>query len=66
MWNMKNNMECIYLNHFAVHQKLTQDCKSTLLHYKKVELNPDILKCYVDIFLENSYLEFRKGDFFSF
>lgn len=35
MWNMKNNMECIHLNLFAELQKLTQDCKSTLLHYKK-------------------------------
>ena len=25
----------IYMNHFAVHQKLTQHCKSTILQFKK-------------------------------
>ena len=30
--NVKNN---IYLNHFAVHLKLTQYCKSTILQLKK-------------------------------
>ena len=27
--------EYVYLNHFAVHQKLTQHCKSTILQFKK-------------------------------
>ena len=26
---------CVYLNHFVVHQKLTQHCKSTILQFKK-------------------------------
>ena len=25
---------CVYLNHFAVHLKLKQHCKSTILQYK--------------------------------
>ena len=32
--------ECVYLNHFAVHQKLTQHCKSTILQLKKNNKNP--------------------------
>ena len=34
---MKKNMKYIYvyLNHFAVHQKLTQYCKSTILQLKE-------------------------------
>ena len=28
--------ECICLNHFAVHQKLIQHCKSTILQLKKI------------------------------
>ena len=29
--NMKKNVYMYNLNHFAVQQKLTQDCKSTIL-----------------------------------
>ena len=29
----------IYINHFAIHQKLTQHCKSTILQLKKKD-NP--------------------------
>ena len=30
----------VYLNHLAVHLKLTQHCKSTILQYKiKIKLN---------------------------
>ena len=25
----------VYLNHFAIHQKLTQHCKSTILQFKE-------------------------------
>ena len=32
--NMKKNIY-VYLNHFSVHQKLTQHCKSTALQWKK-------------------------------
>ena len=40
--NMKKNMYymhvyvCAYLNHTAIHQQLTQRCKSTLLQLKKI------------------------------
>ena len=27
----------IYMNHFAVHQKLTRHCKSTILQFKKMK-----------------------------
>ena len=39
--NMKKNMYymhvyvCAYLNHTAIHQQLTQHCKSTMLQLKK-------------------------------
>ena len=39
--NMKKNMYymhvyvCAYLNHTAIHQQLTQHCKSTMLQFKK-------------------------------
>ena len=34
--NMKKNMYIyVLLNHFAVHQKVTQHCKSTILQFKK-------------------------------
>ena len=29
---------CIYLNHSAIHLKLTQHCDSTILQFKKLEL----------------------------
>ena len=40
--NMKKNMYymhvyvCAYLNHTAIHQQLTQRCKSTMLQLKKI------------------------------
>ena len=38
--NMKKNVYiymcvCVYLNHIAIHQQLTQHCKSTMLQLKK-------------------------------
>ena len=34
---------CIQLNHFAVHLKLTQHCKSTILQYKiKIKLKKEV------------------------
>ena len=32
------------LNHFAVHQKLTQHCKSTILQFKKIINNGNSLE----------------------
>ena len=41
MYNGKESeKEYIYLNHFAVHQKLTQHCKSTILQKKKERKKP--------------------------
>ena len=35
---MKENMYIyVLLNHFAVHQKLTQHCKLTILQFKKYQ-----------------------------
>ena len=32
---MENNMKNVYLNHFSIHLKLTQYCKSNVLQLKK-------------------------------
>ena len=34
---MENNLKYMYLNHLPVHLKLTQNCKSTTLQFKKKE-----------------------------
>ena len=36
--NLKKNT-CIKLNNFAIHLKLTQHCRSTILQFKKKERN---------------------------
>ena len=33
---------CVYLNHIAIHQQLTQHCKSTMLQLKK-KINGQLL-----------------------
>ena len=35
----KNMKKYIYLNHFAVHQKITQHCKSTILQQQQQKKN---------------------------
>ena len=39
---MENNLKNIYLNQFAVHLKLTQYCKSTILQLKKPKKTPPL------------------------
>ena len=36
---MEKNLKDTYLNHFVVHLKLTQHCKSTILQFKKKKTN---------------------------
>ena len=47
------------MNHFAVHQKLTQHCKSTIFQLKKICLITDelcIIKCNGYIPINDSHL----------
>ena len=40
------------LNHFAVHQKLTQHCKSTILQLKKRSVNQETFQYLSGIFVQ--------------